>query len=125
MGIYIKSHSQGGCCNVIANHTKKVRMNMFEVIAETNRRKIIDFLRIRPRTVSEIVEHCQLSQPGVSKHLRILREAGLVTIVKESQRHIYHLQGKQLEEIDNWLEPYRKYWSEKLDALEQFLNEEE
>ena len=110
---------------MINNQNKKESTNLFEVIAETNRREILGILRIRPRTVSEIVELSKLSQPGVSKHLRILREAGLVTIVKESQRHIYHLQGKQLEEIDNWLEPYRKYWSEKLDALEQFLNEEE
>jgi DNA-binding transcriptional ArsR family regulator len=108
---------------VFASQTKKEKMNLFEVIAETNRRKIIDYLRIRPRTVGEIVEYSQLSQPGVS--IRILREAGLVTITKESQKLLYHLQGQPLEEIDNWLEPYRKYWSEKLDALEQFLNEEE
>jgi DNA-binding transcriptional ArsR family regulator len=71
------------------------------------------------------VEYSHLSQPGVSKHLKILREAGLVTIIKQSQKHIYQLQGLPLEEIDNWLEPYRKFWSEKLDALEQFLDEEE
>ena len=108
-----------------AAQTKKEKMNLFEVIAEPNRRRIIDFLRISPRTVNEIVEFSKLSQPGVSKHLKILREASLVTITKESQKHIYHLQGQRLKEIDNWLEPYRKYWSEKLDALEQFLNEEE
>jgi DNA-binding transcriptional ArsR family regulator len=110
---------------VNAAQTKKEKMNLFEVIAEPNRRKIIDFLRINPRTVNEIVEFSKLSQPGVSKHLKILREAGLVMIIKESQNRIYHLQGQPLKEIDNWLEPYRKYWSEKLDALEQFLNEEE
>lgn len=98
---------------------------MFEVIAESNRRDIIDLLRIRPRTVGEIVERSKLSQPGISKHLRILREAGLVTVSKESQKHIYHLRAQPLEEIDHWLEPYRKYWSDTLDALEQFLNEEE
>jgi DNA-binding transcriptional ArsR family regulator len=87
---------------------KKEKMSLFEVIGETNRRKIIDFLRIQPRSVGEIVEFSQLSQPGVSKHLRILREAGLVTIIKKSQMHYYHLQGQPLEEIDNWLEPYRK-----------------
>ncbi|MCM3601099.1 metalloregulator ArsR/SmtB family transcription factor [Robertmurraya korlensis] len=86
---------------------------------------MIDFLRISPRTVNEIVEFSKLSQPGVSKHLKVLREAGLVKSIKESQKHIYHLQGHPLKEIDNWLEPYRKYWSEKLDALEQLLNEEE
>jgi uncharacterized protein YndB with AHSA1/START domain len=110
---------------VIAKQTKKEKMNLFEVIAETNRRKMIDFLRMGPKTVGEIVAYSQLSQPGVSKHLKILREAGLVTITKESQKRLYHIQGQPLEEIDHWLEPYRKYWSEKLDALEQFLNEEE
>jgi DNA-binding transcriptional ArsR family regulator len=99
--------------------------NLFEIISETNRRKIIDLLRNRPRSVGEIVNCTQLSQPGVSKHLRTLREAGLVTINKESQKHIYHLHAEPLVEIDNWLEPYRKFWSDKLDALEQFLDVEE
>ncbi|WCK52560.1 metalloregulator ArsR/SmtB family transcription factor [Aneurinibacillus sp. Ricciae_BoGa-3] len=99
--------------------------NIFEIIAETNRRYIIDLLRTRPRSVGEIVERSQLSQPGVSKHLRILREAGLVTTSKESQRHIYHLRVEPLQEIDNWLQPYRQDWSDRLDALEQFLDEEE
>ncbi len=100
-------------------------INLFEIIAETNRRNIIDLLRARPRSVGELVERSQLSQPGVSKHLRILREAGLVTISKDSQKHIYHLRAEPLVEIDNWLEPYRQVWSNRLDALEQFLDEEE
>jgi DNA-binding transcriptional ArsR family regulator len=79
----------------------------------------------RPRSVGELVELTQLSQPGVSKHLRKLNEAELVTISKESQKRIYHLNAKPLAEIDNWLDPYRKYWSDRLDALEQFLDEEE
>ena len=104
---------------------EKDHASLFEVIAEENRRKIIDLIRTRPRSVGELVERTQLSQPGVSKHLRKLREAGLVTINKESQRHIYHLNAGPLAEIDNWLEPYRAYWSEKLDDLEQLLDEEE
>jgi DNA-binding transcriptional ArsR family regulator len=99
--------------------------NLFEIIAESNRRHIIDLLRTRPRSVGELVERSHLSQPGVSKHLRILREAGLVTISKDLQRHIYHLRAEPLAEIDNWLEPYRQLWSNRLDALEQLLNEEE
>ncbi|WP_235549212.1 ArsR/SmtB family transcription factor [Paenibacillus sp. Root444D2] len=63
--------------------------------------------------------------PGVSKHLRILREAGLLTISKDSQKHIYHLRAEPLVEIDNWLEPYRQVCSNRLDAIEQFLDEEE
>jgi DNA-binding transcriptional ArsR family regulator len=99
--------------------------NLFEIIAETNRRYIIDLLRTRPRSVGELVERSSLSQPGVSKHLRILRNAGLVTIRKDSQKHIYHLRAEPLVEIDNWLEPYRQIWSNRLDALEQLLDEEE
>ncbi|RFU68527.1 helix-turn-helix transcriptional regulator [Bacillus sp. V59.32b] len=99
--------------------------NLFEIIAETNRRHIIDLLRTKPRSVGELVERSQLSQPGVSKHLRILREAGLVTASKESQKHIYHLHAEPLKEIDNWLEPYRQHWSDRLDALEHFLDEED
>jgi DNA-binding transcriptional ArsR family regulator len=104
---------------------QKEPINLFEIIAETNRRYIIDLLRTRPRSVGELVERSQLSQPGVSKHLRILREAGLVTLSKDSQKHIYHLRAEPLVEIDNWLEPYRQFWSNRLDALEQLLNEEE
>jgi len=104
--------------------TTQMNKDIFEVIAEPNRRKIIDLLRIRPRTVNEMVECLKLSQPGVSKHLKILREAGLVSVTKASQARIYHLHGEPLQEIDHWLEPYRKYWSEKLDLLEQILDEE-
>ncbi|ELK47705.1 metalloregulator ArsR/SmtB family transcription factor [Halobacillus sp. BAB-2008] len=109
--------------NAVQNNHEKT--SLFEVIAESNRRKIIDYLRISPRTVTEIVEFTKLSQPGVSKHLKILREAGLVTITKDSQSRIYHLHGQPLKEIDNWLEPYRRYWEERLDALEELLDEEE
>lgn len=101
------------------------KINLFDVIAEKNRREIIDLLRGMPRTVNELVESTKLSQPGVSKHLRILREAGLVAIEKESQKHIYHLNSQPLREIDHWLEPYRKFWSDKLDALELFLDKED
>ncbi|EIJ78307.1 ArsR family transcriptional regulator [Bacillus methanolicus PB1] len=88
--------------------SKREFSNMFEIIADTNRRKIIDHLRKSPRSVGELVEFTQLSQPGVSKHLRKLHEAGLVKISKESQKCIYHLRAEPLVEIDNWLEPYRK-----------------
>lgn len=85
----------------------------------------MDLLRIRPRSVGELVEHSSLSQPGVSKHLRILREAGLVEVNAVAQKHMYKLRAKPLAEIDHWLEPYRSYWSDKLDALERQLDEEE
>jgi len=107
----------------VLNHQKQT--DLFEVIAESNRRNIIDLLRVRPRSVSELVDSSHLSQPGVSKHLRILREAGLVTVSKESQKNIYHLRPEPLIAIDHWLEPYRQFWSQWLDSLEQFLDEEE
>lgn len=104
---------------------KEAAGEMFEILADRNRRAIMEHLRAHPRSVGELVELIKLSQPGVSKHLRVLKEAGLVTVIRDSQKRIYHLRADPLEEIDHWLEPYRQYWSDKLDALEQFLNEEE
>ncbi|MBP1994223.1 ArsR/SmtB family transcription factor [Paenibacillus eucommiae] len=98
---------------------------LFEVLAEPNRRTILDCLRDRERSVGELVAASTLSQPGISKHLRILREAGLVSVRKEAQKHLYRLNAKPLEDIDQWLEPYRQFWSNKLDALEKHLDEEE
>lgn len=94
----------------------------FDVLAEPMRRKIIDALRERERPVNDLVEILQLSQPGVSRHLRVLREAGLVEVRKDAQRRLYRLRPEPLREIDEWLEPYRAYWSERLDALEAHLD---
>ena len=99
--------------------------NLFEVLAEPNRRTILDYLRVKECTVGEIVELMQLSQPGVSKHLRILRDAGLVSLRKEAQKHVYSLNAKPLEEIHDWLGPYRQFWTNKLDDLERLLDEDE
>ncbi|GAA0372417.1 ArsR/SmtB family transcription factor [Bacillus horti] len=99
--------------------------NIFEILAEPNRRYILDLLRERERAVGEIVEQSVLSQPGVSKHLRILREAGLVEVRQDAQRHLYRLRAQPLAEIDTWLEPYRQFWSTQLDALEKFLDDED
>lgn len=98
---------------------------LFEVLAEPNRRSILDLLREKERSVGELVALSSLSQPGVSKHLRILRAAGLVSVRKEAQRHLYVLRPEPLAEIDHWLKPYRRFWSDKLDALERCLDEEE
>ncbi|WNQ14144.1 metalloregulator ArsR/SmtB family transcription factor [Paenibacillus aurantius] len=100
-------------------------VNLFEVLAEPNRRTILDYLRMKERSVGELVALSSLSQPGISKHLRILREAGLVSVRKEAQKHLYGLRAEPLEAIDHWLEPYRSFWSGKLDALERHLDEEE
>lgn len=99
--------------------------SIFEVLAEPHRRTILDLLRIRERSVGELVDICQLSQPGVSKHLRIMREAGLVTVRSVSQKNIYTLRPEPLKEIDQWLKSYRHFWSGKLDDLEAFLDHEE
>ena len=97
----------------------------FDVLAEPTRRRILDLLLDRERPVGELVKKLKLSQPGVSKHLRILREAGLVSVRTEAQRRIYGVRPEPLEEIAEWLEPYRRLWAERLDALERHLNEED
>jgi len=94
----------------------------FEVLAEPTRRRILDLLRERERSVGELVERLTLSQPGVSKHLRVLREAGLVAVRTDAQRRWYGLRPEPLTEIDAWLEPYRRLWAQHLDALEHHLD---
>ena len=94
----------------------------FAVVAEPTRRRILDLLRERARSVGELVDQLGISQPGVSKHLRVLREAGLVEVHPEAQRRRYELRTEPLEEIDAWLEPYRQLWSDRLDALERHLD---
>jgi DNA-binding transcriptional ArsR family regulator len=96
----------------------------FNVLAEPTRRRILDLLLDGERPVGELVKRLQLSQPGVSKHLRILRDAGLVSVRSEAQRRIYGVRAEPLAEVDEWLEPYRRLWSERLDALERHLDEE-
>ena len=97
-------------------------MSAFEVLAEPHRRHILDLLRESERSVNELVAGLGLSQPGVSKHLRILREAGLVEVRADAQWRLYTLRPQPLEELHQWLEPYRRLWSGQLDALEQHLD---
>jgi DNA-binding transcriptional ArsR family regulator len=96
-------------------------MTIYEALAEPMRRKILDLIRERPRTVGELVELLQISQPGVSKHLRILREVELVRVRPQSQRHYYELAPAPLREIDNWLAAYRHHWSENFERLDELL----
>ena len=95
----------------------------FEILAEPNRRRILDLLRARERPVTELVELLAASQPSVSKHLRVLREAGLVEARVDAQRRVYRLRPQPLREIDDWLAPYRALWSQSLDLLEHQLVE--
>jgi DNA-binding transcriptional ArsR family regulator len=97
----------------------------FEALVEPNRRRILDLLREEERTVGELVEHLALSQPAVSKHLRVLRDAGLVTARVDAQRRRYRVRPAPLAEVDAWLAPYRQFWDEKLVALERYLASEE
>ena len=95
----------------------------FEVLAEPNRRLILDLLREQPRSVGELVRATGLSQPGTSKHLRVLRESGLVRVEKDAQRRMYALNPQALAELIQWVEPYRRLWAGQLDALERHLDE--
>ncbi len=94
----------------------------FDVLAEPARRRILDLLLERPRLVGELTDHLGLTQPGTSKHLRVLREAGLVRVRPEAQRRWYELRPEPLTEIDDWLRPYRRLWAGSLDALERHLD---
>ncbi len=99
-------------------------MDAFEAIAEPNRRRILDLLRAGERAAGDVVEAVAISQPGVSKHLKQLREAGLVRVRADGQRRLYSLEPRQFAAIEAWLEPYRAFWRGKLDALEQHLEKE-
>ncbi len=93
----------------------------FEVLAEENRRQILDLLVQGERPVGALVAELALSQPAVSKHLRVLREAGLVEARTDAQRRIYRVRPEPLREVDDWLTPYRRAWGGHLDALERHL----
>ncbi|HUP86689.1 MAG TPA: metalloregulator ArsR/SmtB family transcription factor [Acidimicrobiales bacterium] len=95
----------------------------FDVLAEPSRRRILDLLRDRERPVGELVDALELSQPAVSKHLRVLRDAGFVDVRADAQRRLYRLRTEPLRTIDAWLSPYRRLWSDRLDDLERHLDE--
>ena len=100
-------------------------VSAFAAVSEPARRRILELLRERERPVGDLVEHLQLSQPGVSKHLRVLREAGLVRVRRDGKRRWYGLRAEPLAELDQWLAPYRQYWGGRLEALEQHLDRQE
>jgi DNA-binding transcriptional ArsR family regulator len=97
----------------------------FDALSEPMRRRILELLRDGERGVGELVERLGLSQPGVSKHLRVLREAGLVRVRPDGRRRWYGLRAEPLAELDAWLAPYRELWGGRLDALERHLDETE
>ncbi len=96
---------------------------VFDVVAEPNRRRILEILRNGEASVGELVGALDISQPAVSKHLRVLRDAGLVDVTVDAQRRRYRLRPEPLMEIDEWLMPYRVAWRDRLDALERHLDQ--
>jgi DNA-binding transcriptional ArsR family regulator len=94
----------------------------FEVLAQPNRRRILDLLVAAERPVGDLVDELEVSQPAVSKHLRVLREAGLVEVRIDAQRRIYRVRAEPLRAIDEWLKPYRRLWASRLDDLERHLD---
>jgi DNA-binding transcriptional ArsR family regulator len=96
---------------------------VFAVLADGNRRRILDLLREEERPVGALVAELGISQPGVSKHLRVLLDAGLVEVRTDAQRRLYRLRPEPLREIDDWLTPYRRAWRDRLDSLERHLDD--
>ncbi len=97
-------------------------MNTYSALSDPNRRLILDTVRRNPSTVSMLVEILGISQPAVSKQLRLLREAGLLVVRPEQQRRWYELNVEPLRELGDWLEPYRHLWANRIDALERHLD---
>ena len=101
-------------------------MDVFEAVAEPNRRALLDVLADGERTAGELVSSLpSLTQPSVSRHLKVLREVGLVEVRPDAQRRIYALRADGLVQIDEWIERYRRYWSNHLDALERHLERQQ
>lgn len=100
-------------------------MTPFEAIAEPNRRRLLELLRAGELPAGDLVEATGLSQPGVSKHLKLLREAGLVSMRPDGQRRLYRLEPANLAPLEDWLRPFRQFWSTRLDALDDHLEKEQ
>ncbi|WBB67018.1 metalloregulator ArsR/SmtB family transcription factor [Micromonospora sp. WMMD812] len=100
-------------------------VDAFTVLAEPTRRRILDRLRHGESSVNELVDTLGVSQPAVSKHLRVLREAGFVSCRTAAQQRIYRIELRPLQAVDRWLDPYRRLWTRHLDALERHLDSQE
>jgi DNA-binding transcriptional ArsR family regulator len=102
-------------------YTKNVE-SVFEIIAEPNRRAILSLLVSSQQSVGEIERQLRMSQPTVSKHLRVLRDAGFVESTVDAQRRLYRLKPEPFQEMEAWLAPFRRFWSDRVDALERHLD---
>ena len=96
--------------------------SVFEIIAEPNRRAILSLLVSSQQSVGEIARQLRMPQPTVSKHLRVLREAGFVESTVDAQRRLYRLKPEPFQQVDAWLAPFRRFWSAHVDALERHLD---
>jgi DNA-binding transcriptional ArsR family regulator len=96
-------------------------LDTFTVLAEPRRREILDVLRGGETSVGELVDHLGMTQPAVSKHLRVLRDAGMVEVRPKGPQRLYRLDPAPLRELDEWLAPYRRHWSAALDRLDRHL----
>ncbi len=96
--------------------------NTFDLLADPTRRRIIEALAHGECSVSTLVDKLKMSQPAVSKHLRVLRESGLAEVRREGQKRIYRLDAEPLKELDEWLTPFRAFWEPRLDAMEKTLD---
>jgi len=107
----------------LSRHTLAVTTtSVLQVLAEPSRRQILDVLRDGEQPVNAVVERVALSQPAVSKHLRVLRDAGLVSVRPDGRRRLYRIRTEPLADLDRWLEPYRRMWNASLDQLEEHLD---
>jgi DNA-binding transcriptional ArsR family regulator len=100
-------------------------VEVFEALADPTRRRIVELLAENERSAGEVAKHFRVSRPAVSKHLRVLREAGVVNARGEAQRRIYRLEPRALGEAEGWLARHRQFWEQRLDALQQHLEKEE
>jgi len=114
-----------GLTGIYALGYMSIMESSFAIVAERNRRAILSLLLSSERSVGEIERKLRLSQPSVSKHLRVLREAGFVESRIEAQRRLYRLRPEPLMELDAWLVPFRRFWSKHVDALERHLDKME
>jgi DNA-binding transcriptional ArsR family regulator len=98
-------------------------MTVFAALADPTRVRILDLLSKRERSVGELVDQFELTQPAVSQHLRVLKDAGLVASRAEAQRRVYSINPAPLRQLDHWLRRYRKFWAEEMDSLERHLDD--
>lgn len=105
------------------NKTTKMRRDVYQAIADPTRRRILHLISLKPLNVNAVAANFKISRPAVSKHVRILKESGLVTIKKSGRERYCEARLQKLNEISRWVEQYRKFWTVKLDALEDYLNQ--